>query len=85
VKEWMVVEAREMASSRIVMHKIGDKSEMEYREQIGDQFEGYLFVEDEETGAEVAGAVTDVYDEAWYEAEIARMSERHQLENGGSD
>lgn len=74
----MVVEARELAQSRLTMHRIGDKAEDEYREQISDSIDELGdFLEDEETKAEndviIAEQMSDY--EAWYQDYLSRMWE----------
>lgn len=62
-----MVEARALAASRLTMHRIGDKSEDEYRTQIQadlDLLGGFL--EDEERVAQVAVLTTDDGDD-WYD------------------
>jgi hypothetical protein len=64
IQEHIVSEARALANSRLVMHRIGDKSQDEYRTQVQadiDLLGG--FVEDEERVA----AVAELTEDEWYE------------------
>lgn len=74
----MVREARDLAISRLTMHRIGDKSEDEYRAQIRQSIaDAGDFLEDEEekgiVDAIIGEQMTD-YD-AWYQDYLSRMWE----------